>query len=188
MSQNLRSLLPLHLVTQCHTLSIPSPLDVWRNLWMAPNYRESLIFQSVCNVSPKISRRRSQNSKRCTSIKIMYRKVSYIEELDKHILRKRLVITFWKPRKIMWTVENITSFSMLKQVLTSIYHVLPRREPLLYSETHFLQRNHVGKHGVANNISSHQSSSLVLKVKPLPISFLTNTILETRGTTFLVIL
>ena len=27
------------IVTQCHTSSTPSPLDVLRNLWMAPNWR-----------------------------------------------------------------------------------------------------------------------------------------------------
>ena len=28
--------IPPPLVTQCHTSSTPSPLNVWRNLWMAP--------------------------------------------------------------------------------------------------------------------------------------------------------
>ena len=32
------------LVTQCHTSSTPSPLNVWRNLWMAPYVKQQTML------------------------------------------------------------------------------------------------------------------------------------------------
>ena len=36
--------IPSPLVTQCHTSSTPSPLNVWRNLWMSPCCAERTSF------------------------------------------------------------------------------------------------------------------------------------------------